>query len=113
MLHGEEEGRFPNHHAEMNSPQYINKKFQDIIKNLEKSLSQSNNYLQNIKTEVEENNQLHKKEIENFEKKLNLTKSVLHDIIDCSNKKKYCPICQKTFLAFLSLVKTLAWGAMS
>lgn len=44
---------------------------------------------------------MHKKEIENFEKNINLTKSVLYDIIEGSNKKKYCPICQKKFLAFL------------
>ncbi|CEL25322.1 hypothetical protein MB9_1687 [Methanobacterium formicicum] len=101
VLHGKEEGRFPNHHAEMNSPQYINKKFQDIIKNLEKSLSQSNTYLQNIKTEVEENNQLHRKEIEKFEKKLNLTKSVLYNIIEGSSKKKLCPTCGTETIAFL------------
>jgi len=97
VLHGKEEGRFPNHHAEMNSPQYINNKFQGVIKNLEKSLSQSNNYLQNIKKEIEEN----KKEIENFEKKLNLMNSVLFDIIGGYNKKKLCPTCGTEIIAFL------------
>ena len=101
VLYGKEEGRFPNHHAKINSPHIINKKLQRRIKNLEKSLSQSNNYLQNMKEEIEENNQLHRTEIENFEKKLNLINSVLHDVIEGYNKKKLCPTCDTEIIAFL------------
>ena len=94
VLYGKEEGRFPNQNAEINSPH-------NKIKYLENSLFELNNNLQNIKREIEENNQLHKKEIENFEKNLNLTKSVLNDIIEGSNKKKLCPICGTEIIAFL------------
>jgi predicted SAM-dependent methyltransferase len=76
VLYGRDEGRFPNHQAEINSPQNITENLQGNIKNLENSISRLN-------------------------KKLNLIESVLYDIINGSNKEKYCPICKKTFLAFL------------
>ena len=48
VLYGKEEGRFPNRQVEMNSPQNVGKKFLDRIKNLEKSLSQSNKKIKKL-----------------------------------------------------------------
>jgi glycosyltransferase involved in cell wall biosynthesis/SAM-dependent methyltransferase len=106
VLRGKAEGRFPNYHAEIKLPQNINKKLQGRIQNLEKSLSQSNNNHQNMEKEIEENNQSHRKEIENFEKKLNLINSILHDIIKGYNKKKICPACETEVIAFLPVGNT-------
>lgn len=49
VLHGKEEGRFPNKNAEINSPQ-------NIIKNLKKSLFQSNHQIKILKDKLDETN---------------------------------------------------------